>query len=76
MMNITIDQNNLYLLLPSKVSWLANRLTEEKGFNIVDAMRTLYASHLYKKLEDESSKIWHLGPVALYEDFEMEQRNE
>lgn len=24
---------------------------------------------MYKKLENESSKTWHLGPVALYEDF-------
>ena len=49
-MNMTINQNNLYLLLPSKV-----------------AMRLIYSSDIYKNLEKESTKMWHLGPVALYQ---------
>lgn len=72
MMNLTINQNNLYLLLPSKLSWLANMLVKEKDLSLAEAMVKLYSSELYKKLEDESTKIWHLGPVALYEELEKE----
>ncbi len=66
-MNLDINQNNLYLLLPSKVAWLTDMLIEDKGISIVDAMREIYSSDIYKQLEDESTKMWHLGPVALYQ---------
>lgn len=69
MMNLTINQDNLYLLLPSKMSWLANMLVDDENISIVDAIKRLYTSDMYKKLENESSKAWHLGPVALYEEF-------
>ena len=68
-MNMTISQDNLYLLLPSKMSWLANMLAEDKGISIVKAIKTLYSSAFYARLADESTKLWHLGPVALYEEF-------
>ena len=67
-MNLDINQGNLYLLLPSKVAWLADMLTTDKGIGIVDAMMEIYSSDTYRQLEDESTKMWHLGPVALYQD--------
>ena len=69
MMNLAIDQSNLYLLISSQMGWLANMLSNDEGISIVDAIKKLYSSEMYKKLENESSKTWHLGPVALYEDF-------
>ena len=67
---MSITQQNLYLLLPSKMSWLATMLAEEKGISIVEAMTILYSSSFYARLADESTKLWHLGPVALYEEFQ------
>ena len=67
--NGTVTQDNLYLLLPSKMAWLASMLSEDKGISVVDAIKRLYSSEMYKKLQDESTKYWHLGPVALYEEF-------
>ena len=67
-----INQGNLHLLLPSKISWLASMLVEYKGMNIIDAIKTIYCSKLYKKLKVESTKMWHLGPVALYQELETE----
>ena len=67
MMNLNITQDNLYLLLPSKISWLAMLMVEDKGVSITEAIETLYKSDLYKQLEKEETKLWHLGPVALYE---------
>ncbi len=65
-MNLTVNQENLYLFLPSKVSWMAEMLSEDKGISIVEAVYQVYLSNVYKRLEDESSKLWHLGPVDLY----------
>ena len=73
MMNLTITQDNLYLLIPSKMAWLASMLAEDENISIVDAIKRLYASEMYKKLQDESTKYWHLGPVALYEEYLEEQ---
>ena len=67
-----INQGNLHLLLPSKISWLASMLVEYKNMNITDAIKTIYGSKLYKKLKVESTKMWHLGPVALYQELEEE----
>ena len=74
MMNLSINQSNLYLLLPSKMGWLASMLAEDENISIVDAIKKLYSSNMYKKLEDESSKAWHLGPITLYEDFIEEHK--
>ena len=65
-----VTQQNLYLLLPSKMSWLASMLAEDRGISIVEAMTILYSSSFYARLADESTKLWHLGPVALYEEFQ------
>ena len=67
---MSITQQNLYLLLPSKMSWLAMMLSEDKDISIVEAMKILYASSFYARLADESTKLWHLGPVALYEEYQ------
>ena len=40
-MNLTITQQNVHLLLPSKMSWMANMLAEDNGISIVDAMKLL-----------------------------------
>ncbi|MBR5481508.1 MAG: hypothetical protein IKU85_07450 [Bacteroidaceae bacterium] len=63
-----INQDNLHLLLPSKISWLASMLVEYNGMNITEAIKTIYCSKLYKKLKVENTKMWHLGPVALYQE--------
>ena len=67
--NFEVTQENVHLLIPSKLSWMANMLAEDKGISIVEAMKMLYSSEVYARLEKESTKAWHLGPVALYEEF-------
>ena len=68
-MNLNITQQNVHLLLPSKLSWMANMLAEDKGISLVEALKLLYSSDVYAKLEKETTKAWHLGPVALYEEY-------
>lgn len=67
--NFEVTQKNVHLLIPSKLSWMANMLAEDRGISIVEAMKMLYSSEVYARLEEESTKAWHLGPVALYEEF-------
>ena len=67
-MNVTITQENLYLLLPAKIGWLTKWLVEDKHISITEAINKIYRSNLYKKLSTECTKYWHLGPVDLYEE--------
>lgn len=69
-MTRTINQDNLYLLLPSKICWMADMLTDEKGISIAEAIREIYSSNVYQRLEIEETKLWHWGPVALLEEME------
>ena len=71
-----INQENLYLLLPSKVCWLASMLVENRGMSTIDSIKVIYSSNLYKRLKVESTKLGHLGPVALYQELEAELRKE
>lgn len=69
-MNLTVTQDNLYLFLPSKTSRMVDFLSEDKNISIVDAFEEIYNSDIYSRLENEETKLWHLGPVALYEGME------
>lgn len=63
-----INQSNLYLLLPSKVSHLSSMIQKHMNISMIDAIKEIYLSDTYRELEKESTKMWHLGPVALYQD--------
>ena len=67
-----INQSNLNLLLPGKISWLVEYLHDDYGFTLQECLNRIYSSNLYKKLSTESTKYWHLGPVDLYEELKME----
>lgn len=68
-----INQQNLYLLLPSKVSRLATMIQNQKHISLIEAIKKVYASDLYKQMEREDSKLWHLGPVDLYNEMTAEK---
>lgn len=70
-----VDQNNLHLLIPGKISWLVEYLEEDYGFTLQECLRCIYHSQLYKKLSTESTKYWHLGPVDLYRELQTEQKD-
>ena len=67
-MSSTINQQNLYLLLPGKIATLAQFYAEDHKCSMLDAIHFIYTTPLYKNLSDESSKLWHLGATALYEE--------
>ena len=65
-MNLNITQENLHLLLPGKVTALARFYAEDHNCTMLEAIRYIYSTPLYKQLSDESTKLWHLGAVTLY----------
>lgn len=67
-----VNQSNLHLLLPGKISWLVEYLHDDYGFSIQECLDRIYHSKLYNKLATEKTKYWHLGPVALYEELKEE----
>ena len=69
-----INQQNLYLLLPSKVCRLAIMIQNQKHISLIEAIKEVYASDLYKQMEQEESKLWHLGPVDLYNEMTAEKK--
>lgn len=68
-MSSRITDSNLYLLLPAKVSKMAMMYVEDFGVSVAEALRRIYDSATYSLLEKEETKLWHLGPVALYQMF-------
>ena len=42
-------------------------IIENKKIKSIEAVKLFYNSSLYKMLENEASKIWHLSPLTLYE---------
>lgn len=69
MTDTQITSQNLYLLLPGKVSKMAVMYAEDFGLSITEALNRIYQSSTYRQLEDEETKLWHYGPVALYQMF-------
>lgn len=67
-----IKQDNIYLLLPSKVSRMADMLADKEHISLIDAIKRIYLSDTYRRLENEASKLWHWGPVDLYHDLASE----
>lgn len=72
-MNLTITQDNIHLLLPGKIVTLAQFYAEDKNCSMLEAVRQIYASSLYKRLADESTKLWHLGATDLYQAISNKQ---
>ncbi len=63
----TVTQDNLYLIIPAKVSRMADMLVDDNHISIEDAVCQIYQSAVYQQLEKENTKLWHEGPVALYQ---------
>lgn len=69
-----VTQENVYALIPHKVSKLADRLLADKhSKTLEEAIMQIYNSKMYRNLETESTKFWWYGINMLYEEL-MEER--
>ena len=69
-MRAEITQDNLYLILAGKVSAVAAFIADDEHISPLDALTKFYASNTSRRLEREDTKVWHLGPVALYQEYQ------
>lgn len=53
---------------------LAQMIISDQNISEKDAFTRLYRSELYKQLEREDTKLWHLSIPTLYEMWQEEQR--
>jgi len=67
-----INQKNLHLILPGKISWLVEYMHDDYGLALQECLKRIYHSKLYSKLSTESTKYWHLSPVDLYKELKNE----
>ena len=58
----------LQMLVPMVIQ----TIMDKKNISAAEAIKILYTSELYEKLEIESSKVWHFSPLALFELLEIE----
>lgn len=65
-----ITKENFHTLLPLKVSQLAAFYKRYIGGSDTDAIKAVYESNTYRVLAREETKLWHYGPVALFEYFQ------
>ncbi len=66
-MQLEVTQQNLYLFLPGKIANVSAIIADKEHCTMLEAMQRFYASPVYQDLQQEDSKLWHLGAVALYE---------
>lgn len=51
-----ITQQNLYLIIPSKVSRIADILTTKENISLIDAIKKVYASSTYKNFHRRAQR--------------------
>ena len=60
---------SMMMLIVPKIIQL---IVENNSIDEVDASIKFYRSQVYKKLEHEETKLWHLSPLTLYNMYEEE----
>jgi len=53
----------LAIMIPS----IIQLIMDNRKLNNIDAANLFYNSEIYAMLENETSKLWHLSPLTLYE---------
>lgn len=63
-------ESMLILIVPAVI----RLITENNPVDEVEASKKFYKSQVYKKLEQEETKLWHLSPLTLYNMYDEEQK--
>lgn len=71
-----IDHNIGTEILPFVIKELVATIMTKKSLRLEDALYYLYSSKLYETLLDESTKMWYLSTLSLYDFLEKEKANE
>lgn len=69
---IHIGRNSFFPLLSCITMNVVKHIAKQDNISLDEATKAFYHSETYKELEKESTKMWHLGPAQLYENFKNE----
>ena len=64
-----ITQKNVHIFFPLKISKIAVEIAKSENISITQAIEKFYKSKTSELLHDESTKLWHLGWVGLYDTY-------
>lgn len=60
-----VNQDNLRVLLPSKIALTLDEIARIKGTDPTDELERFYDSEVYHNLENEATKYWCFSPAEL-----------
>ena len=61
-----MNDNQFSALLAVIIPQVIHIIITENKISETEAISQFYKSSLYKELSDESTKLWHYGPMMLY----------
>lgn len=67
-----MNDNQYSAILGLKIPPIIDKITENSNLSTLEAISCFYQSNLYRKLADESLKLWHYGTLTLYTMFQDE----
>ena len=70
----TFSQDDLHLILPSKIAMMANLISQRTDEDPVRITTEFYKSETYARLSVEETKYWWFGPADLARIYEEERK--
>ena len=69
-----MEENIGKMMLPFKLQQLLDAIIKKKRLGIEDALHYVYSSDFYKQLSSESSYLWQLSTLNLYDLLDKEKK--
>ena len=73
MINKSKEKEQFQVILQITVTSLVGMIKKNVHTDEKEAIKSLYSSKLYKTLENEETKLWHLSVPALFDLYMEEQ---
>ena len=67
-----VTQENVHIFFPFKIAKVAVQIAKEENIPITEAVEKFYASKTEQVLADESTQLWQIGWVGLYDTYKAE----
>ena len=67
-----MDQDKFAVMMEMLIPQIVALIVDRKSIPALDAIRLLYKSALYERLETVETKLWHLSAQTLYDLFNEE----
>ncbi len=69
-----MDKKKFEAMLVLVVPQVVHLISENYGYDEVEASKSFYESTVYSMLEQEDTKLWHLSPLTLFNMYDEEKK--